>query len=231
MRQLLLAVAIVCFVAGRAAAQCCGDCNDDGSVTINELIIAVNNALGGCNAPTPTQGPPATNTRKPTATRTPNDRCPFTLTDNSGGRLCGFRGRYNRGCGTDLDSVLATNGTLLSVAVVTMLQNPPVVYFGARVDSATSATLTGWSTDNFQTINPTAGTVQLTDNQSQLVIFPNDPPFMITGCNFVQYTGAFTGSSGSSAAAAAELGDQQGAEGLNRLRAWQERPIPDLAAP
>ena len=27
---------------------CCGDCNDDGEVTINELINAVNNALGMC---------------------------------------------------------------------------------------------------------------------------------------------------------------------------------------
>lgn len=27
---------------------CCGDCNGDGEVTINELIIAVNNALVGC---------------------------------------------------------------------------------------------------------------------------------------------------------------------------------------
>jgi len=43
-------------------------------VTINELIIAVNNALGGCNNPTPTEGPPPTKTRKPTATRTPNGR-------------------------------------------------------------------------------------------------------------------------------------------------------------
>ena len=32
------------------AAGCCGDCNADGTVTINELIIAVNNALSGCLA-------------------------------------------------------------------------------------------------------------------------------------------------------------------------------------
>jgi hypothetical protein len=31
-----------------AAAQCCGDCNGDGAVTVDELIAAVNRALGDC---------------------------------------------------------------------------------------------------------------------------------------------------------------------------------------
>ena len=35
-------------VAPTVAAGCCGDCNADGDVTINELIVAVNNALAGC---------------------------------------------------------------------------------------------------------------------------------------------------------------------------------------
>jgi hypothetical protein len=32
------------------AAQCCGDCNGDGHVTIDEILTAVNNALNGCIA-------------------------------------------------------------------------------------------------------------------------------------------------------------------------------------
>jgi hypothetical protein len=34
------------FVATSASAQCVGDCNGDGTVAINELIIGVNIALG-----------------------------------------------------------------------------------------------------------------------------------------------------------------------------------------
>ena len=36
------------LVAGPASGTCVGDANADGRVTINELIIAVNNALNGC---------------------------------------------------------------------------------------------------------------------------------------------------------------------------------------
>jgi len=35
--------------AAPAAAQCCGDCNGDGEVTVNELVAAVNRALGSCS--------------------------------------------------------------------------------------------------------------------------------------------------------------------------------------
>src|SRR5271169_5182301 len=75
--QLILVAVLVCAMAGSARAQCCGDCNGDGMVTINELITAVNNALSGCGGPTPTTGLTATPSRtptpthKPTATRTP----------------------------------------------------------------------------------------------------------------------------------------------------------------
>lgn len=42
-------VAIVGLVVRGAAAQCCGDCNGDGAVTVNELVTAVNRALTGCS--------------------------------------------------------------------------------------------------------------------------------------------------------------------------------------
>jgi hypothetical protein len=62
------------IVIGPAAgtAQCCGDCDSDGQVTVNELITAVNHALGDCPAeaatPTVTPTPSTTNTAAPTAT-------------------------------------------------------------------------------------------------------------------------------------------------------------------
>ena len=53
----LCMVAAVTFQPSRSAAQCCGteqcsgDFNCDGQVTINEVILAVNNALAGCPKP------------------------------------------------------------------------------------------------------------------------------------------------------------------------------------
>ena len=39
----------VAWNSARAAGQCCGDCSGDGVVTVNEVITAVNRALGGCS--------------------------------------------------------------------------------------------------------------------------------------------------------------------------------------
>jgi hypothetical protein len=33
----------------RSAGQCCGDCNGDGQVTVDEILTAVNHALSGCS--------------------------------------------------------------------------------------------------------------------------------------------------------------------------------------
>jgi len=51
----VVAVAALCLAvcAGRADAQCKGDFNNDGMVTIDELIVAVDNALSGCAAGQP----------------------------------------------------------------------------------------------------------------------------------------------------------------------------------
>jgi hypothetical protein len=32
-----------------AAAQCCGDCNGDGAVTVDDILTAVNHALTSCS--------------------------------------------------------------------------------------------------------------------------------------------------------------------------------------
>jgi hypothetical protein len=42
-----------------SSAQCCGDCNGDGQVTIAELVVAVNHALSGCSEGTATPTPEA----------------------------------------------------------------------------------------------------------------------------------------------------------------------------
>ena len=52
MDRMKLAIAAVVFLGvmtSQAAARCCGDCDDDGEVGINELIRAVLNSLDGCS--------------------------------------------------------------------------------------------------------------------------------------------------------------------------------------
>lgn len=211
-----------------ARAQCCGDCNGDGMVTINELITAVNNALLGCGAATPTAGRTPTPTRKPTATRTPA-HCALSLTTGSN-QVCDFQGTYNRGCGDPLNSVLVTDGRDVTVVVGTMLSTTPFVYFAAHADSPTTATLQAWSPDAFQTVNRIAGSLQLNDNGTQLIVFPNDPPFFIQSCQFVEYIGTYTGNTVTSpqlSGAANPHADETGAG----LRTRLDRPLPNLGAP
>lgn len=63
LRMIVLAFALL--LPAHALAQCLGDFDGDGTVRVNELVVAVNNALRGCN-PTPTQG------EEPTATPASN---------------------------------------------------------------------------------------------------------------------------------------------------------------
>jgi hypothetical protein len=68
-----VATAALLVVATQGAhGQCCGDCDGNGAVAINELITAVNNALNGCtpSPPTPSATIPTTNIPTPTVTLT-----------------------------------------------------------------------------------------------------------------------------------------------------------------
>jgi len=101
MKLLVASIVFLGLMTGQAAAQCCGDCDGDGEVRINELIRAVNNSLDGCPAPTdapthtpaPTDAPthtPAptdtpTHTPAPTDTPTPTDGQRFV--DNGDGTV------------------------------------------------------------------------------------------------------------------------------------------------
>lgn len=228
-RIVLLGLSLLFVGPGWAAGQCCGDCAGDGTVTIDDLIRAVNNALVGCAqetptvAPSPTPEPSATRTRVPTATRTPNDRCPANF-NTQGNNLCAFRGTYNRGCGSEVNSTFSSNGSLLVVTVATGVQDPATVSFSASVTQDGRATLTGWSRNNFQTVNPVAGSVRLNDDRRQLEIFPNMPPFSIAGCQFVQYLGAYQRPRGAADAAT----DGEAGAAFARIAAVTPAPVPDL---
>lgn len=228
-RIVMLGLVLLCAGAGPVAGQCCGDCAGDGSVTIDDLIRAVNNALGGCPQETPTVGPSPTrtrvptNTRKPTATRTPNDRCSSTF-NTEGNNLCTFRGTYNRGCGNEVNSTFSSNGSILVVTIATGIADPPTVSFSANVTQGSRATLTGWSPDNFQTVNPVAGSVRLNDDRRELEVFPNSTPFSINSCPFVQYLGAYQRPRSAADAAS----DEAVSAAFAQIEARGAPPIPDL---
>lgn len=216
-------IALLVTTASAGPAPCCGDCAGDGRVTIEDLIRAVNNALLGCGEETATPRPTATATRTPTPTRTPADRCPSTFATR-GNNLCLFRGTYNRGCGSEVNSTFSSDGSLVLVTIATGLAVPPVtVGFTASITQPTSATLTGWSSDDFRTVHPVAGAVRLNDDGRQLEVFPNSPPFSIQSCQFVQYLGAYQRPR--SAAIAAELATRAPCPPA----ATDPTPIPDLA--
>ena len=58
----LLLAAALCTAAHPAAAQCCGDCDGNGIVSIDELVQAVSISLSGCPSP-PTPGIVLSNVR------------------------------------------------------------------------------------------------------------------------------------------------------------------------
>jgi hypothetical protein len=219
MRTAVLMLALMCWSATPAAAQCCGDCNGDGEVSVNDLITAVNNALGGCPGGTPTKGKTATPTTKPSAT--PSNRCADAFTDDlsNATSACGFNGPFSGGCGGNLASAFTSNGTLL----VALIDTNPVVGFGATVQSATTAALVGWSSDNFAHTTPVSGQIRLENGGAQLIIAPGSAPFTVDGCSLSLYTGAYTGRISGGKRDAGDAG-----AALQRLEAWTQRPLPDL---
>ena len=46
MRKICFSAMLAACIAMRAAAQCPGDCNGDSEVTVDELVVGVNIALG-----------------------------------------------------------------------------------------------------------------------------------------------------------------------------------------
>ena len=63
----MLGLLVITMSAGaHAQPQCCGDCTGDGTVTVDDIVVAVNNSMNGCQlAPTPTAAPMVTESRFP----------------------------------------------------------------------------------------------------------------------------------------------------------------------
>ena len=174
---LILLAALLLFppVAG---AQCCGDCNSDGEVTINELITAVNSALGQCDGavtPTPT-----------------GEACPIDFRDDNtqeGTADCYYVGRWNAGCGAaDLESLWRSDGDIVIVNLLGF--DDPGLFVGADVTGTNSAAIIGWYTEpDASDLTELGGSIALGTNGATLAVDPDEPPFDVDECAFAQYRG------------------------------------------
>ena len=131
-----MAILAALLVATSAAGQpCCGDCNGDGSVAINELVTAVGAALNSCSAPV------GTPTRQPTPTRTPTPAtCPFKFnnevtTDN----VCGYIGSAEAPCDGTFEeaAVWFTSGATVTVDLFDQ-NNALIEVYGQRTSPTTA---------------------------------------------------------------------------------------------
>jgi hypothetical protein len=167
-----------------AGAQCLGDFNSDGSVAINEIITAVNNALNDCGRVAPTPTVPVGGAR-----------CPRTfLEDVTTGPtlICSFTGGFNTTtqCAGQKEKI-AWAGDGEAVLFLLYETDPPVVV-GGTVSSAREVELLGWSTDFFQNDGTEmSGKATQKPNGVGLVIAPSTPPFAINGCPFKRYDAPF----------------------------------------
>jgi len=180
MKRVSAAVLLMCL-AGPVGAQCLGDFNGDLQVQINELIVAVNNALSGC-------GPPP---------------CPIDFSvDNTpmGSTDCFYAGRWNATCGAaDLKAQFISDGELVIIAFVPF---DPGLFYIADVVSPTTAALFGWyQQPDASDLEPVSGIVLLEGGGATLVVDPVGAPFVLDQCDFERYDGALTSTSGTTAAA------------------------------
>jgi len=174
----LVLVMVLLVLPNLARAQCCGDCNGDGEVAINELITAVNNALGLCAA-------------GPTPTALPSDRCPIDFRDDNtqqGTVDCYYIGRWNQQCGgADLESLWRSDG---DVVIVNLLGFNPGLFVGADVVNEHSASIIGWFTEpDASDLTSLGGTMTLGTNGTTLAVDPDESPFDIEQCAFIHYRG------------------------------------------
>ncbi len=215
MRSLLLA-AVLSLMPTWAAAQCCGDCNADGEVAINELITAVNNALGGCLGVTPSPGA----TPSPTV---PAGQCPVDFLDDNtqaGSPDCYYRGRWNQSCGdAKLEALWRSDGEFV---IVQLLGFDEGIFLGAEVTGADSANLVCWYLNedgsDCDEEHSAAGPVALRNGGGNLDLTPNPPPFTVDQCNFARYRGELFDVSTPALAAAARAVRVPNVQALQRVR-------------
>ncbi len=187
-------------VAGETGA-CGGDCDGDGRVSVQELILGVNIALGS-----------AALDACPVFDQNGDGRvgvgeliaavgnaldgctCPFDLLDESAGSPvgCVFTGTWNSDCGdAGLPAIFRVADGLVGVAVVTG-NDSPTLTFVAQTSTGLEANLVGFTFGDES--EQLGGSVQLSEDGRHLsVVLDADPEILIDDCPFVRYEGEFDG--------------------------------------
>ncbi len=195
------------------------DADRNGVVVINEIILAVTNALHGCGVVPPTPRPTLTRTRTstrvptatPTRTRTPTprstttstatattgagDACPWAFTQRitDAQQACAFVGLFNEQCGGVLNvATWVSTGDVIGAVVV--FENGLSVVFGGEVVTGDLATVDLWDTDpNLTNPRLTSGGMAMIRGRTVFGIALDVPPFTVDGCAFETYAGVYVG--------------------------------------
>ncbi len=213
MKRLIGAGVMSVFIAGAASAatQCVSDADNNGTVTVDEIITGVNNALNGCPV----------GCSHSFAVDTPSDD------------FCSFVGPYSAGLFAvqSLFVSFISSGDGQRYVGIGFIDpwsatNPSPATFVAQVTSASSASLIGWGTQpDGSDAQPLSGTVTLNADAMLLSVRPDVAPFTLSTWPFTAYAGTYTGSPHDPHASAAadsvgSLSDLQG-----DLKARMERML------
>ena len=176
----VLVAALVLLAGQRCAAQCCGDCNGDGEVSISELVTAVNNALNGCSAPTPTPAPAV--------------RCPDTFFDVAAtGPVCEWQGRFSERCGDPITVKLIAGGPHEARLRVDAAKLTLVVSLPDRSNGTQNVVRIDY--DSGLQVGTLGYLAFIQDFDGSLQIATASPPglFLVGDCVFDSFSGAFVG--------------------------------------
>lgn len=216
MKRLIGVGVMFVLVAGAASAatQCVSDADSSGTVTVDEIIAGVNNALDGCPI----------GCAHSFAVDTPSDDA------------CSFVGPYSAGLFTVqslfVSFIFSGDGQRyvgVSFVDTWSATNPSPATFVAQVTSASSASLVAWGTQpDGSDSQALSGTVTLNVDRMLLSLRPDVAPFTLSTWPFTAYAGTYTGSPHDPHASAAadsvgSLSDLQG-----DLKARMERMLNQL---
>jgi hypothetical protein len=146
-------------------ANCPGfDVNDDGVVSVSELILAVGNALDGCPCPHDFLTPPV-----------------------AGGLACIYQGRWSDECGDDgLQATFSGDGVFVIVGVIVDDPGDPLLFIG-QASSTQRAELRGVGDQGL------SGSIVLGEAGRSLSVLPDmAPDLFINDCQLHFYEGRLT---------------------------------------
>lgn len=190
------------LTATTASAQLCpADLDRSGAATVDELLVAVDGALGQCRA---------------------DPGCPFGYVENTQGMGdCSFRGSAGDSPNCDRDDILGAFYSDGDTLVFFFPGFQPPLYFGARPIDPEVAMVFGYTHDlNVPTI-AIEGLLLMNEQHSSLTLSLESSPFTVTGCKMNRFTATYEGLFHSGGGSAAE-------QALDAFRAQRAaRPDPE----